>query len=113
MTAEPIRRSPNTLDERSPAQHQVARHRSYRPLARRRTFTSVIPPVASREVAPLTEPERRRRVDRVAAYLVRTMRACPAPGIAPLTTRDWLVIASAVLLPYLVVFAVAAAAPVR
>jgi hypothetical protein len=41
------------------------------------------------------------------------MRACPAPGIAPLTTRDWLVISGAVLLPYLAVFALAAAAPVR
>jgi hypothetical protein len=59
----------------------------------------------------LTENERRRRIERVAAYLVRTMRACPAPGIAPFTTRDWLLIASVVLLPYMLVFGLAAIAP--
>jgi hypothetical protein len=41
------------------------------------------------------------------------MRACPAPGIAPLTTRDWLLIASVVLIPYVFVFVLAAIAPAR
>lgn len=62
---------------------------------------------------PLSDAERRRRLDRLAAYLVRTMKACPAPGIAPLTTRDWLLIASIVILPYLLVFGLVAIAPAR
>jgi hypothetical protein len=38
------------------------------------------------------------------------MNACPAPGVAPLTTRDWLLIAGAVILPYLLVFGLASIA---
>ncbi len=114
MTAVPIRRSPNTPEERPPARHKVARHRSYRPLARRRTFASVIPPVAISVVAPLTDPERRRRVGPRGGLSRPDDAGLSSAGHrAPLTTRDWLVIASAVLLPYLVVFALAAAAPVH
>lgn len=58
----------------------------------------------------MSEVERRRRLDRLATYLVRTMRSCPAPGIAPFTTRDWLLIAGAAVGPYLVLFAAAALA---
>lgn len=39
------------------------------------------------------------------------MKACPAPGIAPLTTRDWLLILGVVLFPYLLLFGLATAAP--
>jgi hypothetical protein len=93
----------------------VRRRRSHRPFARRRTLArtssgTIRPRV---EKVPLTALQRRRRLDRVAAYLVRTMRACPAPGIAPLTTRDWLLISSVVLLPYLLIFGLAAIAPAR
>jgi len=61
----------------------------------------------------LDDFERQRRLDRLASYLVRTMRACPAPGIAPLTTRDWLLIAAATIGPYLLVFGLAMIAPPR
>lgn len=113
MTIEPIRRSPIRVGELAPARPPTARRRSYRPLVRRHASASTVRRVAASSGPPLTDLERQRRVDRVADFLVRTMRACPAPGIAPLTTRDWLVIGGAVLLPYLLVFALAAAAPVR
>jgi len=61
----------------------------------------------------LDDLERQRRLDRLASYLVRTMRGCPAPGIAPLTTRDWLLIATATIGPYLLVFGLAIIAPPR
>lgn len=113
MTIEPIRRSSIRVGELAPARSRTVRRPSYRPFARRHAGASTVQRVAVRAAPPLTDLERQRRVDRVAAFLVRTMRACPAPGIAPLTTRDWLVISGAVLLPYLAVFALAAAAPVR
>lgn len=62
--------------------------------------------------APLTDAERRRRLERAARYLVRTMNSCPAPGISPLTTRDWLVIAM-VVAPYLLVFTLMSMSPTR
>lgn len=61
----------------------------------------------------MTETERQRRIEKLTVYLVRTMRSCPAPGIAPFTTRDWLLMAAVVLLPYLLVFGLAAIAPAR
>jgi hypothetical protein len=90
----------------------VRRRRVRRLLARRRRGT----PLEDTRARPtpaivLSEAERRRRLDQLAAYLVRTMRSCPAPGIAPLTTRDWLLMATVVLLPYLIVFGLAALAP--
>ncbi len=42
-------------------------------------------------------------MDRVVSYLVRTMNSCPAPGIAPLRTQDWLLLGAVVVLPYLLV----------
>ena len=113
MTAEPIRRSSIPVTDLAPVLPRAARRRSYRPFAPRRVGASTVQRVAASAAPPLTDLERQRRVDRVAAFLVRTMRACPAPGIAPLTTRDWLVISGAVLLPYLAVFALAAAASVH
>jgi hypothetical protein len=114
MTAEPIHRSRNPLDERTIVPGRAARHRSHRPFAHRRTRTSGIQRVATARALPLlTEVERGRRVDRVAAYLVWTMRACPAPGIAPFTTRDWLLVGGVVVLPYLLVFALATTAPIH
>ena len=68
------------------------RHRS--PRARRTT--------GERGPEILDDAERLRRRARLAAYLVRTMNACPAPGIAPLRTRDWLLILLLPLLPLLV-----------
>jgi hypothetical protein len=90
----------------------VRRHRSiHRPFARRR-HAPAKPLVRARgPLPPLSEAERQRRLDRLAAYLVRTMKACPAPGIAPLRTRDWPLIASVVILPYLLVFGLVAIAP--
>ena len=88
----------------------AGRRRPHRPLARRRLLPRQVWPVPAPPPA-LSDLERRKRLDRVAAYLVRTMRACPAPGIAPLTTRDWLLIAGVVVLPYLLVFSLAAIAP--
>ncbi|HVA84879.1 MAG TPA: hypothetical protein VNF73_01035 [Candidatus Saccharimonadales bacterium] len=41
------------------------------------------------------------------------MNACPAPGIAPFTTRDWLLLATAAILPYLLVFGLASIARAR
>jgi len=35
------------------------------------------------------------------------MKACPAPGVAPLTTRDWLLIAAVAIVPYLLMFGLA------
>jgi hypothetical protein len=64
----------------------------------------VRPPIA------MSEAERRRRLERLAAYLVRTMRSCPAPGVAPFTMRDWILIGGIAAGPYLVVFAAAAIA---
>lgn len=49
-------------------------------------------------------------MERVGAYLVRTMNSCPAPGIAPLRTRDWLLLGAVVVLPYLLVDGLAAVA---
>jgi 8-oxo-dGTP pyrophosphatase MutT (NUDIX family) len=57
----------------------------------------------------LTEGERRLRLRLVTRYLVRTMNSCPAPGIAPLRVRDWLLIAGAVATPYLIVLAATSA----
>jgi hypothetical protein len=114
MTAEPIPGSRKPADERTRSMGGVARRRSHRPVPHRRDHTSGTQRVATvRPRPPLTEVERRRRVDRVAAYLVRTMCACPAPGIAPFTTRDWLLVAGVVVLPYLLVFALAATAPIH
>jgi hypothetical protein len=114
MIAEPIPRSQKPVDERTRPPGGVARRRSNRPFAPRRDHTSGTQRVATvRPRPPLTEVERRRRVDRVAAYLVRTMRACPAPGIAPFTTRDWLLLGSAVVLPYVLVFALSPTARSR
>lgn len=58
----------------------------------------------------LTEQERSQRLQRVAHALVRTINSCPAPGVAPLSLRDWLLIGGAVLIPYLIVFGLAALA---
>jgi hypothetical protein len=114
MIAEPIPRSEKPADERTRQPGGAARRRSHRPFAHRREHTSGTQRVALvRPLPPLTEVERRRRMDRVTAYLIRTMRACPAPGIAPFTTRDWLLIAGAVVLPYLLVFALTATAPIH
>jgi hypothetical protein len=114
MIAEPIPRSQKPVDERTLEARGAARRRSHRPFVHRRMHKSGTQRLAMvRSLQPLTEAERRRRLDRVAAYLVRTMRACPAPGIAPFTTRDWLLIAGVVVLPYLLIFALTATAPIR
>jgi hypothetical protein len=114
MTAEPIHRSRNPVDARTIVPGRAARGRSHRPFAHRRVDASGTQPVATARPMPrLTELELLRRLDRPATYLARTMRACPAPGIASFTTRDWLLIASAVVLPYVLVFAFIAAAPIR
>jgi hypothetical protein len=52
----------------------------------------------------LSEAEIERRLQRVEAYLVRTMRSCPAPGIAPFTVGELLLITGTVMLPALVIF---------
>jgi hypothetical protein len=114
MIAEPIPGSRKPADERTRQLGGAARRRSHRRFAHRGEHTSGTQRVTLvRPHPPLTEVERRRRVDRVAAYLVRTMRACPAPGIAPFTTRDWLLVAGVVVLPYLLVLALAATAPIH
>lgn len=59
----------------------------------------------------MSDTERRRRVQQLADYLVRTIRSCPAPGIAPFTARDWLLISAAAVLPYVVVLGLVAIAP--
>ena len=74
-----------------------------------------------RTVVPPPEPIRRRqagavtpagvpaasdpRLRQVARALVRTMRSCPAPGVAPLTWRDWLLLGGVVLVPYALLLA--------
>ena len=114
MTAEPILRGRNPLGGRTLLPGGAARRRSHRPFVHHRMRTSGTQRVAMvRPLPPFTELERGRRMDRVAAYLVRTMRACPAPGIAPFTTRDWLLVAGVVVLPYLLIFALTATAPIH
>jgi hypothetical protein len=68
---------------------------------------------AQRTIAPapqptLSERERDRRLALATRALVRTIQACPAPGVPPLRTRDWLALGAVVLVPALVVFALAA-----
>ncbi len=80
----------------------------HRALRRRRVGLSTGPSVrvvrVARAATSLSDTEQKRRLDRLAKYLVRTIRACPAPGIAPFTARDWLLIGAAGFLPYLIVF---------
>ncbi len=77
----------------------------HRALRRRRVGLSTGPSVrVARAATSLSDTEQKRRLDRLAKYLVLTIRACPAPGIAPFTARDWLLIGAAGFLPYLIVF---------
>jgi len=87
------------------------RRRRGRPFRRRRPRRLAPRTPRPRPLTLMSDAERRRRIDRIAAYLVRTMRACPAPGIAPLSTRDWLLIVGAAVLPYVIVYSLAAVAP--
>lgn len=89
-----------------PALRRHARER----LAARQRPTVGLPATPT---VPLSDAERRRRLDRLADYLVRTMRACPAPGVAPFTVRDWLLIGAIVGLPSLVVIGLASLVPSR
>ena len=93
--------------------HPVNRSR-FRPIRpRRRRPTRPAGLIVRATARPLSDAERQRRLDRLARYLVRTVNACPAPGIAPFTTRDWLLLATAAILPYLLVFGLASIARAR
>jgi hypothetical protein len=85
----------------APPAARSARRRRGRRYARRPILVAATARPGAQLTVPLDELERQRRLSRVAAYLVRTMRACPAPGIAPLTTRDWLLLGAAIGLPVL------------
>jgi uncharacterized membrane protein YdbT with pleckstrin-like domain len=91
----------------------TVRHRPRRPFRRRRAVSQPATTVRPKTAVALTEAERQRRLEKLTAYLVRTMRSCPAPGVAPFTIRDWLLIAAVVVLPYLVVFGAEAMAAAR
>jgi hypothetical protein len=56
----------------------------------------------------LADGERERRVAQAAALLVRTIRACPAPGVPPFRMQDWLVLGSVVVLPFLALLVLSA-----
>lgn len=86
---------------------------------RRRTRPTLRPPVSpTRTRTPagvsahplLSEAERERRLAAAARALVRTIRACPAPGVAPFRTRDWLALAAVVAVPAGIVILVGLAA---
>jgi hypothetical protein len=104
-------------DARDLRARSIRGRRVQRAIARRRRATSSVGTgrryLPTITVSSLSEAEKEQRLLRLAAYLVKTMRACPAPGIAPLTTGDWLLIASVATLPFLVVFVSAAVAGVR
>lgn len=59
---------------------------------------------------PLSARERDRRLRIAAQALVRTIQACPAPGVPPLRARDWLAFGGILAVPFLIVLALAAAA---
>ncbi len=59
---------------------------------------------ASAPSAPASPAERDRRLDIAARALVRTIRACPAPGVPPLRRRDWLAISAVVAVPAAILF---------
>ena len=82
------------------AESSARRRVAYRPTLRHRRLRGslcMLHPTA-RRVAVLSPAEQERRVRRVTAYLVRTIRTCPAPGVAPFTLGDWLMI-GAILVP--------------
>ncbi len=58
---------------------------------------------------PLDGDEVARRLDRVAAALVRTIRSVPAPGVAPLRRRDIALLATVVAVEAGVVLLIASA----
>ena len=84
---------------RRPVGHRVSSAMSGNPNARMRTAPVAIGADRRRAM----DADRDRRLERVARHLVRTMNACPAPGIAPLRTRDWMLIGVAVVAPYALV----------
>jgi hypothetical protein len=61
-------------------------------------------PAQVRRMASLPIAERERLIERVTRDLVRTMRAVPAPGVDPLTQREWLLL-GLLALGFCVVFA--------
>lgn len=109
------------LDECRPESTARRQKRAHRPYLARRlaarsarfALTPDKPSLLSADSRALTDDERRRQVERVARVLVRTINSCPAPGIAPLRVRDWILIGAAVAIPYLLVFGLAALASPR
>ncbi len=93
----------------------AVRHRAVRRALERRRGTTTARRLLVRPASgvALSANERQHRLERIEAYLVRTMRSCPAPGVAPFTMRDWLVILAFALGPYLLVYGLAALAATR
>ncbi len=88
----PLRR---TTEPPSRGRRRRARPTLRPPVPPTRTRT----PTGTRALPRLSEAERERRLAAAARALVRTIRACPAPGVAPLRTRDWLALAAVVFVP--------------
>lgn len=68
------------------------------------------PTRAAAGAAPLSTAERDRRLAIATKALVRTIRACPAPGVAPLRLRDWLALGAVLVVPFLLGLTFVAAA---
>lgn len=98
------------VDPPSRTEATLLRRTTAPPPRRRRARPTLRPPVPSarsRSRRPagvragplLSEAERERRLAAAARALVRTIRGCPAPGVAPFRTRDWLALAAVVVGP--------------
>lgn len=113
-----VRDGRDALDVRARRPYRLHRRghgdRIHREHAAGRIVRTVIAP--PEPIRPRTERRSARPIDagsdprlrRVVAHLVRTMRSCPAPGVAPLTLRDWLLLGSVVVVPYLLLVAAVA-----